>query len=157
MKFDSRLCLILVATVAVVSTGCLSSNRGDVYTHAQGRTAHVTKPATVVAVRPITLEGRDGTIGAIGGGVLGAVIGNTIGGGSGKHVAQVAGALGGAAAGAALENRISQKAGIEITVQFDDGTQMAIPQEVSPHESFVVGQRVSVLNDAMGVYRVRAQ
>lgn len=157
MKLHIRLCMLLAAALAMASTGCLSSNRGDVYTHAQGRTAHVTRPATVVAVRPITLEGSDGTIGAIGGGVLGAVIGNTIGGGSGKHVAQVAGALGGAAAGAALENRVTQKAGIEITVQFDDGTQMAIPQQVSPYESFVVGQRVSVINDAMGVHRVRPQ
>ena len=157
MKIRTALHCMVLSVPLVALTGCLSSNRGDVYTHGQGRTAHVTRPATVVAVRPITLEGRDGTLGAIGGGVLGAVVGNTIGGGSGRHVAQVAGALGGAAAGAALEDRITQKGGIEITVQFDDGTQMAIPQEASPHESFTVGQRVSVINDAMGVHRVRPQ
>jgi outer membrane lipoprotein SlyB len=128
-----------------------------VYTHEQGRTAHVTRPATVVSVRPITLEGSQGVVGAIGGGVLGAVIGNTVGGGSGKTVAQVAGALGGAAAGGALEGAVTKKDGVEITVQFEDGTQMAIPQQVSPYETFQPGQRVSVLNDGMGVYRVRAQ
>lgn len=149
--------VFISATVLTVAatTGCLSSNRGDVYTHEQGRTAHVTRPATVVSVRPITLEGRDGTIGAIGGAVLGAVVGNTIGGGSGKTVAQVAGALGGAAAGAGLESAVTKRAGIEITVQFEDGSQMAIPQQVSPTESFSPGQRVSVINDGMGVYRVR--
>ncbi len=155
MKLHTGLTLLSASLLVMASAGCQSSNRGDVYTHGQGRTAHITRPATVVAIRPITLEGSDGTLGAIGGGVLGAVIGNTMGGGSGKTVAQVAGALGGAAAGAAIEGRATQKAGIEITVQFDDGTQMAIPQQVSPHEGFVVGQRVSVINDAMGVHRVR--
>lgn len=155
MKKQLSLLFTAMAALAVVATGCVSSNRGDVYTHGQGRTAHVTRPATVVSVRPITLEGTEGVVGAIGGGVLGAVIGNTIGGGSGKHVAQVAGALGGAAAGAAIEGAATKKSGIEITVQFDDGTQLAVPQEVSPYESFQPGQRVSVLNDGMGVYRVR--
>ncbi len=155
MKASSIYGLVLVAVLSVGSVGCLSSQRGDVYTHGQGRTAHVTRPATVVTVRPITIEGSDGTIGAVGGGVLGAVVGSTIGGGSGRRVAQVAGALGGAAAGAAAETQATKRAGIEVTVQFDDGTQLAIPQQVSPNETFSPGQRVSVINDGMGVYRVR--
>ena len=157
MKLELHLCILLAGILTLTSTGCLSSNRGDVYTHDQGRTAHMTRTGTVVSVRPITIEGSQGVIGAIGGGVLGAVIGNTIGGGSGKTVAQVAGALGGAAAGSAIENRATQKAGLEITVQFDDGSQLAVPQQVSPYESFAVGQRISVLTDGMGVHRVRPQ
>lgn len=155
MKISTCLSFMAIAIPLAIGTGCMSSNRGDVYTAGQGRTAHATRPATVVAIRPITIEGSEGALGAIGGGVLGAVVGNTIGGGSGRRVAQVAGALGGAAAGAAIESGVTKKAGIEITVQFDDGSQLAIPQEASPHESFAVGQRVSVINDAMGVHRVR--
>ncbi len=155
MKTSSIYGIAVVTVLSLGSAGCLSSQRGDVYRHGQARTAHVTRPATVVTVRPITIEGSDGTIGAIGGGVLGAVVGNTIGGGSGRQVARVAGALGGAAAGAAVETQASRRAGIEITVQFDDGSQLAVPQQVSPNESFSPGQRVSVINDGMGTYRVR--
>lgn len=140
---------------AVVSVGCMSSNSGDVYTHAQGRTAHAVRPGTIVSINNIMLEGGSGMVGTIAGGVLGGVLGNTIGGGSGKTVAQVGGALAGAAAGAAVERGATKKKGLEIIVQFDDGSQLAVPQEVSKNETFVVGQRVNVMNDGRGVYRVR--
>ncbi len=145
----------VITVLGLIATGCVSSNRGDYYTRGQARTAHSTVPATIASIREITIEGTEGIVGTIAGGVLGAVVGNTMGGGSGRRVAQVAGGLGGAAAGAALEEAVTRKRGLEITVTFEDGSQLAIPQEISPNDNFYVGQKVNVIKDGMGVMRVR--
>ena len=49
---------------------------------------------------------------------------------------------------------MTKSQGIEITVQFDDGSNLAVPQAISKNVTFAVGQRVRVLSDGMGTYRV---
>ena len=56
----------------------------------------------------------------------------------------ILGAVGGAVAGHAIEENVSKKAGLEITVKFDNGSMSAITQEAD--EQFHVGDRVRVLS-----------
>lgn len=154
MKIITSFAAPLAVLAAMVSTGCVTSNRGDVYARGQARTAQMTRDAVVVSIRPVTIEGTSGVVGGLAGGILGGVVGNTMGGGSGKNVARVGGALVGAGAGAAAEGALTKKAGFEITVQFADSTQLVVVQEAGG-DSFAVGQQVSVINDAMGTHRVR--
>ncbi|MNR27774.1 Outer membrane lipoprotein SlyB precursor [compost metagenome] len=107
---------------------------------------------TVVAVRGITIQssGSSGA-GLIAGGALGAVAGNAIGGGSGRRLTTVGGLIGGAAAGNAIENAAARRAGLEITVQLDNGETRVIAQEADVPIS--AGQRVQIVTQG-GTSRV---
>lgn len=90
--------IIVVALAAAVLSGC-NANRtasGDTFTAAQARQANFVTYGTLVSVRPVTIQGGDGTnaAGAIGGAVVGGFLGNTVGGGSGRSLATAAGAVG---------------------------------------------------------------
>lgn len=145
--------MILAIFTLAAATGC-QSYRGDVYSRDEARTGNAVLPATVVSVKNVKIEGKEGVLGGIGGAVLGGVIGSTIGGGSGKSVATAAGAVGGAVAGSALENVATTKNAIEITVQYENGSIEAIVQEPG-NDVFQAGQAVQVLINAKGTKRVR--
>ncbi len=87
----------------------------------------------------------------IAGGALGAVAGNAIGGGSGRRLTTVGGLIGGAAAGNAIENAAARRAGLEITVQLDNGETRVIAQEADVPIS--AGQRVQIVTQG-GTSRV---
>ena len=87
-----------------------------------------------------------------GGGLIGGIAGSNIGGGNrGSAVGTILGVVGGAIVGRAIEESASRKPGLEITIQFDNGTMSAITQEAD--EQFHVGERVRVLSGG-GVTRV---
>ncbi|MCX7174822.1 MAG: glycine zipper 2TM domain-containing protein, partial [Proteobacteria bacterium] len=81
----------------------------------------------------------------VAGGLIGGMAGSNVGGGNkGSTVGSILGAVGGAVAGHAIEQSITKKAGLEITVKFDNGSMSAITQEAD--EEFKVGDRVRVLS-----------
>jgi outer membrane lipoprotein SlyB len=61
--------------------------------------------------------------------------------------------LAGAAAGSAAERSASQKAGLEIEVELDDGRIMVIVQEKD--DEYAVGDRVRIVQASDGTMRVR--
>jgi outer membrane lipoprotein SlyB len=130
-------------TAAALVSGCASSNSGDVYSRDQARTAQTVQMGTVQAVRSVQIEGTKSGIGTIGGGVAGGVLGSTIGGGKGSVLAAVGGAALGAVGGAVAEEKLTKKAGLEITVKLDSGSTIAVVQEADV--MFSVGERVRVL------------
>lgn len=151
--------LIAAAVLAAVSatsfTGCQSSNSGVVFSHDEALHAQSITLGTVTDVRAGKIEGEQSAIGAVAGGVAGAAIGNLFGGGKGNTLATVGGALGGAAAGAAIEKGITDKNGLQITVQLDNGQTVVIVQEADV--MFQVGQRVRVISrGGAGKDRVQA-
>ena len=81
----------------------------------------------------------------------GVAAGSTIGSGGGSVAAGLLGAVLGGIAGSAAENRITQRRGLEITVQLEDGDLRAITQEAD--EVFRPGDRVRLLSSG-GVTRV---
>jgi outer membrane lipoprotein SlyB len=145
--------MILLAALAAISAlaGCASSNRGDVYSRGEARREQTVRLATVESVRPVTIEGTRTPIGAVAGGAVGGIAGSGVGHGRGSSIAGVLGAVGGGLAGAALEEGVTRKQGVEITVRLDNGELRAIVQEES--DKFVAGQKVRLLTSG-GVTRV---
>ncbi len=88
---------------------------------AQAAPAPCVDCATVVAERPITVQGRGTGLGAVGGGVAGGLIGNTIGHGRGNVAMTLIGAAGGALAGNAIEEHARSRTEYQMTVRFPDG------------------------------------
>lgn len=123
--------------------GCASSMSGSAYSRDQARQVQTVKEGTVVAVRPVQIEGTKSGLGTIGGGLVGGAIGQTIGGGSGRILSTVIGGVGGAVAGSAVEEGVTRQNGLEISVQLDSGPTIAIVQAAD--EPFYVGDRVKVI------------
>jgi len=71
------------------------------------------------------------------------VLGSTVGKGKGSTLAALGGAALGAVGGAVAEEKLTQKTGLEITVQLDSGSILAVVQEADV--MFSVGERVRVL------------
>jgi outer membrane lipoprotein SlyB len=142
----------LTALAAIVLlAACASSNRGDVYSRGEALKEQTVRLATVESVRPVQIAGTRSPIGAVAGGAIGGIAGSEVGQGSGSSAGAVLGAVGGGLAGAAIEEGITRKPGVEITVRLENGELRAIVQEEA--DKFVAGQRVRLLSSG-GVTRV---
>lgn len=141
MKARSLLIAILAgATLA----GCASSRSGAVYSRDQARQEMSVRMGVVESVRQVTIEGTKTPVGGAAGAVIGGLAGSTIGHGRGSAAASVLGAVGGGLAGAAIEEGVTKKNGVEVTVKLDDGRLVAIVQEAD--ESFRPGERVRIVS-----------
>ncbi|BCM24162.1 outer membrane lipoprotein [Methyloradius palustris] len=135
--------ILAVLMISVLLAACASSNSGDVYSRDEARKVQTIKMGVVESVRQVKLEGTKSPVGTVGGAVVGGVAGSTIGGGKGSAIAAVIGAIAGGVAGSALEEGVTRKNGLEITVKLDSGALVAIVQEAD--EAFQPGERVRLV------------
>ena len=126
--------------------GCASSKSGDVYTRDQARREQTIRMGVVESVREVLMEGTKSGVGTIAGGAIGGIAGSTLGGGKGSAVTAVIGAVVGGLAGAAVEEGVTRKQALEVTVKLDSGQMLAIVQESDPAE-FRPGDRVRILSN----------
>jgi outer membrane lipoprotein SlyB len=138
--------LILVAFISVFLTACASSNSGSVYSRDDARKVQTVKTGVVESVRAVKLEGTKSPVGTVAGGVVGGVAGGSIGSGRGSAIAAVIGAVAGGIAGSAIEEGVTRKDALEITVKLDGGAMIAIVQEAD--EQFHPGEKVRIVENA---------
>jgi outer membrane lipoprotein SlyB len=143
--------LLAVSLLSVLLAACASSNSGSVYSRDEARKVQTVKTGVIESVRQVKLEGTKSPVGTIAGGAVGGIAGSSVGGGRGSVIAAVIGAVAGGLAGSALEEGITRKDGVELTVKLDGGGLIAIVQEAD--EVFVAGERVRILESG-GVSRV---
>ncbi|MFC0228567.1 glycine zipper 2TM domain-containing protein [Serratia aquatilis] len=139
---------IVVITIATaLLSGCAANqtSSGDTFTAAQARQVQTVTYGTLVSVRPVTIQGGDGTnaAGAIGGAVVGGFLGNTVGGGRGRNLATATGVVGGAVAGQSIQSSMNRSSGVELEVRRDDGTNIIVVQAQGSSQ-FHPGQRVAI-------------
>ncbi len=142
MKFSK---LILVATLSVLVAACASSNSGSVYSRDDARKVQTVKTGVVESVRSVKLEGTKSPVGTIAGGAIGGVAGGTIGHGAGSTLGAIIGAVAGGIAGSAVEEGVTRKDALEITVKLDGGSMIAIVQEAD--EQFHAGEKVRIVEN----------
>lgn len=144
MKFTK---LLIVAALSVLLAACASSNSGSVYSRDDARKVQTVKTGVVESVRQVKLEGTKTPIGTIAGGAIGGIAGGSVGGGGRTSaVVAVIGAVAGAIAGSAIEEGVTRKDALEITVKLDGGAMIAIVQEAD--ESFKAGDKVRIVENA---------
>ncbi len=141
---------IALASVLVLSA-CAPGQGANSYSRSQARTEQSVRMGTVEGVRVVRLEGTRTPVGTLAGGVVGGVAGSAIGQGRGSTIGAVLGAVAGGLAGSAIEEGVTRKEGLEITVRLDNGNIIAITQEAD--EQFKPGERIRVLSGG-GVSRV---
>lgn len=139
--------LLVVAALSVLVTACASSNSGSVYKREDARKVQTVKTGVVESVRTVKLEGTKTPIGTVAGGAIGGIAGGSVGsGGRGSAVAAVIGAVAGAIAGSAIEEGVTRKDGLEITVKLDGGSMISIVQEAD--EAFKAGDKVRIVENS---------
>jgi outer membrane lipoprotein SlyB len=151
MKNGHRTPIVLLA-VAFMLTGCASSLGGDSYSRGEARREMRVEFATVDSVRPVQLEGTKTPIGATTGAVIGGIAGSTLGHGRGSAAGAVLGGVVGGVAGSAVEEVVTRRPGVEVTIKLDNGEYRAVVQQ-DEGENFQPGERVRLVRSA-GATRV---
>ena len=147
-----RILTVLMAAILLLP-GCQSELKGDTYSRDEARKIQRVEHATVEATRFVIIEGTKTPFGTIIGTVIGGIAGSAVGGGKGSEIAAVLGGAAGAIAGSVAEEQVTRRQGIEITLSYDDGQEIAIVQEADPNDPFEVGDQVRVTH-SRGVARV---
>lgn len=135
--------LMVLPAVVLLLGGCASSLTGDSYSRGEARSETTIRKGVVESVRYVKLEGTKSGIGAVAGGAVGGIAGSGVGSGRGSSIASVLGAVAGGLVGAAAEEGVTRQQGIEITVQLDDGSLLAVVQAAD--EEFVPGEQIRLL------------
>jgi outer membrane lipoprotein SlyB len=147
--------VLIVSTLALATLlqGCATrSYSNGVYTDADTQRAHSITPATVVAVRAVTIERATHGMGAAVGGNVGTALGGAASkSGNGQFFAAVLGGAAGSLLGQAVESKAALHPGLEISMRLDDGQLISVVQAAD--EPFKRGDRVRVLS-AEGKSRV---
>lgn len=142
---------VAMLVAAMVLGGCASSMSGGAYTRSQARQAQEVQMGVVESVRQVNLEGTKTPVGTVAGAAVGGIAGSSIGSGKGSMVGAVLGAVAGGVAGSAIEEGVTRKTGLEITVRLNSGRMIAVTQEAD--EDIRPGDKVRVLSGG-GVTRV---
>ncbi len=143
--------LISLVLISLVLAACASSNSGGVYSRDEARKVQTVRMGVVESVRAVKLEGTKTPIGTAAGAAVGGVAGSTIGKGDDNIVGAVIGAVVGGLAGSAIEEGMTRKDALEITVKLDNGSLIAIVQEAD--EAFKAGDKVRLIESG-GISRV---
>ena len=131
---------LLTAAAAAVLTACATSSPDVVHPYEAQRASYV-YDATVLSVRPMTIDGTQSGLGATAGAVAGGVAGSQVGGYNESFVFSVVGAILGGVVGNAMERGATQKNGAEIVVQMRNGERRAVVQQLG-NETFAPGDAV---------------
>ncbi len=140
-----------IALVVLLSLGCASKTNPNVYSRGQAKQLQRVQMGEVISVRPVEIEGSKSGVGAVAGGIGGGLIGSGIGKGSGRKVATGVGIVGGAVAGAVIEEKVTHRRGVEVTVRLDTGGHISIVQ--GTEENLIPGDRVRIISSPDGSAR----
>jgi outer membrane lipoprotein SlyB len=143
--------VLLAAALVAALAGCASRESSNVYKAGEAQREQTVRFGTVESVRQVQIQGQRSQVGTVGGGVVGGIAGSTVGHGRGSAVGAVLGGIAGGVAGNAIEEGVTRKDGLEITVKLDNGDLRAIVQEADIE--FKAGQRVRLVSSG-GITRV---
>ena len=120
--------LISASLVAMAALTACSTSSPDVIQRGDAQRLSQVQEATVLSVRPVTVDGSQSGVGAVTGGVVGAIAGSTAGGRREGQIVGVLGAVAGALVGNAIERSGTREESLEILLQMRNGERRSIVQ-----------------------------
>lgn len=145
---------LATAMLAAVLAGCATSNP-DVISRNDSQRLSTVLDATVLAVRPVTVDGNQSGAGAVAGGLVGGIAGSSVGGRRDSAAIGVIGAVVGAVLGNAIERNSTHEESLEIMLQLRSGERRAVVQ-AKGSESFNPGDAVIMVTTGSKVRVMRA-
>ncbi|WP_423598997.1 glycine zipper 2TM domain-containing protein [Roseateles sp. MS654] len=134
---------LLIATLVAALAAC-STTSPDVIQRGDAQRMSQVQDATVLSVRPVTVDGSQSGAGAVTGAVVGGVAGGSVGGSREGVIVGVLGAVAGAAIGNAVERSATKEQAVEILLQLRNGERRAIVQ-AQGNENWVSGEPVIIV------------
>lgn len=132
---------LLIASAVALSLAACSTTSPDVIQRGDAQRMSQVQDATVLSVRPVTVDGSQSGIGGVTGGVVGAVAGSSVGGSREGAVVGVLGAVVGAMVGNAIERNTTREEAVEVVVQLRNGERRSIVQ-AKANETLYAGDAV---------------
>lgn len=141
---------MFVAAVVLgsLAAGCSFPSSGRLVTRQQAGQMQRIEYGTVEKVSRVIVEGQHGQIGTYGGVLTGVAATGGVGHGVGTDLARMGGAVVGAVAGQAVEEGLTRKEALELTIKLEDGSRVVITQVGAP--VFGAGDRVAVAHGGGG-------
>jgi outer membrane lipoprotein SlyB len=118
---------LLIAATVLALAAC-STTSPDVIQRGDAQRMSQVQDATVLSVRPVTVDGSQSGVGGVAGGVVGAIAGSSVGGRRENAVVGVLGAVAGAALGNAIERTATKEEAVEVLVQLRNGERRSVVQ-----------------------------
>lgn len=118
----------LVTLALAAALAACSTTSPDVIQRGDAQRLSQVQDATVLSIRPVTVEGTQSGVGGAAGGVIGGVAGSSVGGHREQIAVGVLGAVAGAVIGNLTERAATRESAVEILVQLKNGERRAIVQ-----------------------------
>lgn len=134
----------LFALVLAAALSACATSSPDVVSRYDAQHMSRVQDATVLSVRPVTVDGSQSGLGGMAGGVVGGIAGSSVGGYRDSAVASVIGVVIGAVIGNAIERASTQEEAVEVLVQLRNGERRAVVQ-ARGQENLVVGDPVVIV------------
>ena len=131
----------LIVLASALALAACSTSSPDVVQRGDAQRMSQVQDATVLSVRPVTIDGTQGGAGGLTGGVLGGIAGSSRSSGRESVAIGVVGAVAGAVIGNAVERAATKEDGVEILVQLRNGERRAIVQSKG-NETLSAGEPV---------------
>jgi outer membrane lipoprotein SlyB len=135
----------LLIAASVIALAACSTTNPDVIQAGEAQQMSQVLDATVLAVRPVAVDGSQSGVGAAAGGIAGAIAGSSVGGYRDAQVAGVLGAVVGAMLGNAIERSGTREDAVELLLQMRNGERRAIVQ-ARGSEALAPGEAVIVVS-----------
>jgi len=132
---------LLIAAALVGTLAACSTTSPDVIQRGDAQRLSQVQDATVLSVRPVTVDGSQSGVGGVAGGVVGGIAGSSVGGHREGAVVGVLGAVAGAVIGNAVERSATREDAVEVLVQLRNGERRAIVQ-ARAGETLMAGDNV---------------
>jgi outer membrane lipoprotein SlyB len=138
----------LAAGCVGLVAGCNFPSKTPMVSRQQVNQVRHIEYGTVQKTDVVVVAGQNTVLGTYGGGATGAAAAGDVGHGVGTDLARVGGAVVGAVAGQAVEEVVTRKSGLMMTIKLENGGTVVVTQEAPP--VFNVGDRVAVISGPGG-------
>lgn len=145
---------LLVLGLVAALAACATSSP-DVVKRGDAQRLSEVQDATVLSIRPVTVDGTQSGVGGTVGGVVGGIAGYGMGSQRESQVVGVLAAVAGAVAGNAIERASTREEAYEILLQLRNGERRAIVQ-AKGSETLMPGDPVILVTTAGKVRVTRA-
>lgn len=145
---------ILIAVAALVLAACTTTNP-DVIQKGDAQRLSQVQDATVLSVRPVSVDGNQTGAGAVTGGVIGGISGASVGGRREGAIVGVLAAVVGSVVGNAIERAATKEDALEFLLQLKNGERRTLVQ-AKGGELFAPGEAVILVTTGNKTRLVRA-
>jgi outer membrane lipoprotein SlyB len=119
---------LIASVLALAALAACQTASPDVISRNDAQRMSTVQDATILSIRPVTIDGSQSGGGAAAGAVVGGVAGSNVGGPRGSAIVGVLGAIAGGVVGNAAERAATKEDAVEILVQMKGGERRSIVQ-----------------------------